>query len=91
MDKVERLVELLKRLNAGEDPERVKKEAQEFLAEISPAELASAEQKLVEAGLAPEELRHLCSAHLEMLEDKLEGIKANLKPGRRCLGFSMEI
>lgn len=74
-------MELLKRLNAGEDPVSVKKEAQEFLASIDPKELSIAEQKLIEAGLAPEDLRYLCSAHLEMLGDELEKMKANLRPG----------
>lgn len=80
MDKVNRLVGLLERLNAGENPEKVKMEAQEFLATIDPAELSSAEQKLIEAGLAPEDLRHLCSAHLEMVGDELEKMKADLEP-----------
>lgn len=44
-------------------------------------ELAYADQILIEAGLAPEELRHLCSAHLEMFEGELERIGADLKPG----------
>lgn len=80
MDKIDRLIQLLKRLNAGEDSAAVKAEAQEFLATITPTELSLAEQKLIEAGLDPEDLRHLCSAHMEMLGEELEGMKADLEP-----------
>ncbi len=81
MEKAQRLVELLKRLDAGEDPERVEEDAREFLAGVNPAELASAEQALIDSGVAPEELRRLCPAHLEVLGDKLGGMKARLRPG----------
>ncbi|MDI6600892.1 MAG: DUF438 domain-containing protein [Thermoanaerobacteraceae bacterium] len=39
------------------------------------------EQKLVEEGMNPEELRDLCSVHMEMLSGKLEGFKARLEAG----------
>ena len=90
MDKIDKLAELLKRLNAGENPKNVKEEAQEFLASISSEELMVAEQRLVEAGLAPEDLRHLCSAHMEMLGDELSKMKARLKPGHVIHTFVTE-
>lgn len=80
MNRIEKLTELLERLNASEDPARVKREAQEFLASIDPKELSFAEQKLIEAGLAPEDLHHLCSAHMEMLGDEVERMKEGLEP-----------
>lgn len=80
-EKINQLTNLLKRLNSGEDPLKVKKEAQGFLASVEPSELSMAEQKLLDAGLKPEDLRHLCSAHLEMLGDEVDQMKANLKPG----------
>lgn len=79
MNKIERLTQLLKCLNAGEDPARVKKETQEFLASIDPKELSLAEQKLIDAGLAPEDLRHLCAAHMEMVGDEVERMKGDPK------------
>lgn len=80
MNRIEKLTELLERLNAGEDPASVKKEAQELLASIDPKELSLAEQRLMEAGLAPEDLRHLCAAHMEMLGDEVERMKEELEP-----------
>lgn len=81
MDNIEKLTELLKRINTGEDPAKVKEEAKQYLATIDPTDLSLAEQKLIEAGLAPEDLRHLCVAHMEMLGDELEKMKTNLIPG----------
>lgn len=80
MNKIDKLVGLLKRLNSGEDPESIREEVKEFLASIDPKDLSLAEQKLIEAGLAPEDLRHLCSAHMEMFAGELERMKAKLKP-----------
>ena len=80
-EKIDKLTDVLKRLNAGERPDSVKHEAMEFLASVDPTELSIAEQKLIEAGLAPEDLRHLCSIHMEMLKGELEKIKGNLEPG----------
>lgn len=80
-NKIDELTNLLKRLNSGEDPERVKAEAQAFLSTVKPEEISIAEQKLIDAGLAPEDLRNLCSAHMEMLSGEVEKMKAKLKPG----------
>lgn len=78
---VERLADILRRLNAGEDPAAIREEAREFLATINTADLSAAEQKLIDAGLAPEDLRHLCSVHMEVLGDQLGQLKARLCPG----------
>lgn len=81
MDKIDKLVEILERLNAGESPDAVRSEAQEFLAQIDPTELSIAEQKLIQAGMAPEDLRHLCSLHMEMLKGELEKMTSRLEAG----------
>ncbi len=81
MNKVDKLTEILQRLNAGEEPGMVRQEAQQFLATIDATDLSFAEQKLIEAGLKPEDLRHLCSIHMEMLRDKAEELKRSLSPG----------
>lgn len=89
-NKINQLSSILKRLNAGESPQRVKKETQDFLASVSPEELATAEQQLVEAGLAPEDLRHLCSAHMEMMGGELAAMKAKLPLGHVIYTFVIE-
>ena len=81
MDKTDTLVQLLERLNSGENPQTVKEEAQEFLSTLKAEDLSFAEQKLLEAGLAPEDLRHLCSIHMEMLKDEVTKMTAKLEKG----------
>lgn len=81
MYKTDKLTEIVSRLNAGEDPASVKEEAQELLASIPPEELPFAEEKLIEAGLSPDALKHLCSVHMGMHNDEAGRIKAGLAPG----------
>lgn len=70
-EKIKQLARLLKKLNSGQITEELKQEAKEFLSDLNPAELSMAEQELIKAGLKPEDLRHLCSAHIEMLQGGL--------------------
>lgn len=81
MSKVDRLTGILQRLNAGEEPARVREEAQEFLASIDAKDLSFAEQKLIEAGLKPEDLRHLCAIHMEVVKGEAGKLKKSLYPG----------
>jgi hypothetical protein len=81
MENFGKLTQILERLNSGEDREEVKYEAQQFLASISPEDLTFAEHELVAAGLQPEDLRHLCSVHMGMLEGEVDRLKASLAPG----------
>lgn len=79
--KINQLTTLLKRLNAGENVNAVRKEAKEFLATVDAADLSFAEQQLIDAGLEPEDLRHLCSVHMEMMSGEVDKMKATLKEG----------
>jgi DUF438 domain-containing protein len=81
MDKTEQLTNVLKRLNAGEDPGRVKAEAKELLATMGADDLAIAEQNLMDEGLSVEDLQGLCPIHLEVLGEQLERLRASLPPG----------
>ena len=80
-EKIQQLTDILKRLNAGENSAGIKQEAKDFLSTVDPVQLSAAEQKLIDAGLAPEDLRHLCSAHLELLDDNVGKMKSALRPG----------
>ena len=79
-EKIQQLTNLLKKLNSNGITPALKQAAKEFLTDLNPAELSLAEQELIQAGLKPEDLRHLCSAHLEILKDGLSE-KANLPVG----------
>lgn len=81
MNKTQQLTDILKRLNAGEDPDRVKAEAKELLAQIDPDDLALAEQNLIEEGLSVEDVQGLCPIHLEVLGEQLQQMRARLPKG----------
>jgi uncharacterized protein len=81
MDKVQELTKILKRLNRGETPEKVKAEAREFLATVDAKDLSIAEQNLVDEGLSPADLQKLCDIHLELLSDHVGAMKDKLPPG----------
>jgi uncharacterized protein len=78
MDKISTLTRILERLDSGEDPTKLKAEAQMFLHTIEPRDLAVAEQTLVENGLDPTELQKLCPLHMELLDDQASKLKALL-------------
>ncbi|MGL5617013.1 MAG: DUF438 domain-containing protein [Sarcina sp.] len=80
-NKVNRLKELLKKLNEGNVSEELKNETLEVVKTISPLELSLAEQKLIDEGMNPTDLRHLCDIHMEVLKDELEKLKANIIKG----------
>ena len=79
-EKIQQLTNLLKKLNSNGITPALKQEAKEFLTDLNPAELSMAEQELIKVDLKPEDLRHLCNAHLEILKDGLPQ-KANLPVG----------
>ncbi|MGD1995744.1 MAG: DUF438 domain-containing protein [Anaerolineae bacterium] len=80
-NRVEELTEVLRRLTGGEDPEQVKKEAEGIVREITPQELSLAEQQLIQEGVDPQELRHLCEVHLRVLSEEVHRFRASLPKG----------
>jgi DUF438 domain-containing protein len=78
MDKIEKLTEILQKLNSGEISDSLKKEALEMVAKIDPVELSLAEQSLIEKGTKPEDLRNLCEIHMEVLKDELDNLKVKI-------------
>lgn len=80
-NKIENLTRVLKKLNEeGATPE-LRNEASKIVSEINPLELSVAEQRLVEEGMNPQDLRHLCTIHMEVLKGELEKIKTRIEPG----------
>lgn len=79
--KIKELKQVLKRVNSGEDIQKVKEETRDFLASIEPYDLAMAEQELMKSGVKHSDLKQLCSLHLEVLDDPSRKKKTALKPG----------
>lgn len=83
MDKkrIEKLTEVLERLNTQGVTEELRNEALDIVSNIDPIELSIAEQKLIEKGMNPQDLRHLCDIHMEVLKDELDKVKTRIQPG----------
>lgn len=79
--KIEKLTRVLQRLNEEGVTESLRKEALDIVSNISPIELSVAEQNLIENGMEPQDLRHLCDIHMEVLKDELDKIKTKIEPG----------
>jgi uncharacterized protein len=80
MERIDNLVELLQKLNSGEITPELRQQALKMVSNIDPLELSLAEQKLIETGTKPEDLRHLCDIHMEVLKDELDKLKVGLTP-----------
>lgn len=76
-----KLTEVLKRLNTEGVTEESRKEALDIVANIDPIELSIAEQRLIEEGMNPQDLRHLCDIHMEVLSDELVKLRKKIEPG----------
>lgn len=79
--KIKELTDVLERLNRHGVSDELRKEALEIVSDINPIELSIAEQNLIEKGMNPQDLRHLCDIHMEVLKDELDKIKTKIKPG----------
>jgi len=68
-EKISKLKNLLKRAEE-EDPEDIKSEAKDFLKNMDETDLMVAEQGLIDDGMKPSDMRHLCTAHLELMREQ---------------------
>lgn len=99
--KINKLTEVLEKLNKNGVTEDLRKEALDIVSNINPVELSIAEQNLIEKGMNPEDLRHLCDIHMEVLKGELDKIKTKIEPGHvintlisehdKILGFLTEL
>jgi DUF438 domain-containing protein len=75
------LKDMIKRLHDGENFEDVKREFGEMAKNVTQADIARAEQELVEDGMELEEIQKLCEVHLSLFKDTLEDQVAIAPPG----------
>ncbi|MDY6011360.1 DUF438 domain-containing protein [Clostridium sp.] len=80
-ERIDELTNVLRKLNTANISPELRREALEIVKNIDPVELSIAEQKLVDEGMNPNDLRHLCDIHMEVLKDELEKIKNSLEVG----------
>ncbi|HKL86238.1 MAG TPA: DUF438 domain-containing protein [Treponemataceae bacterium] len=70
------LKEIIRTLNTAKDHDKAKKEMKKrfasLLKDISPEEIAEAEQSLISEGMAVSEVQKLCEIHVDAFEDSLK-------------------
>lgn len=86
---IEKLSIVLKKLNEGVT-EDTRREALKIVSNIDPIELSIAEQRLIEQGMNPQELRNLCDIHMEVLSDELVKLQKKIEPGHLLDTFIIE-
>ncbi len=79
--KIQELKEVLKNLNKVGINDEIRKEALDLVKDIDAIDLSIAEQQLIEEGMEPQDLRHLCDVHMEVLKDELSKIKTKISKG----------
>ncbi len=72
---------IIEDLHAGGDPEELRTRFADVIADISPGELAQVEQSLIDDGLPEEEVKNLCSLHVEVFKDGLDKGDVPSMPG----------
>lgn len=89
MDRKEVLKSILKRIHAGENPEKVKEEFKELLKNVSEAEIVRVEEELINEGISREEVHKLCEVHLQLFKEGLES-KEHIAPEGHPIFILME-
>jgi len=77
--KKEKLKEMLKKLQEGEDELRLKEEFKDLLRSISPLEIPLIEQELVKEGISPREIARMCDIHVEIFRESVKGAEKEIR------------
>ena len=84
MEKSMQLAQILRRVQQGEDPMKVRYEARELLATLRLRDVTAAEKYLLESGISFDQLRSLVYAFASILGDQFALLRANL-PGSHII------
>lgn len=80
-ERINMLTDFLRKINKEGITKELREEGLDIVKSIDPLELSIAEQNLIDDGMEPSELRHLCDIHMEILKDELEKLKSNISRG----------
>lgn len=81
LGKKETLKNIIKRLHAGADPEKIKEEFKELIKGIESADIAKIEEELIKEGMPQEEIHKLCDVHIAIFKESIEKEKILAPPG----------
>ncbi len=89
---VEKLTNLLMRINKGEDPQILRKEANQMVTNLAPKDIASAENRLLDCGFSPKLVHQLSATFLLMglFETRKGDLRKYLSPGHLVFQISTE-
>jgi len=90
-ERTEILKGIIEDLHAGADIEGLKQRFAELIKDVEATEIARMEQRLVEEGMPPEQIKKLCDVHVEVFRESLERQKApDAQPGHPVHTFRAE-
>jgi PAS domain S-box-containing protein len=75
------LKELIKALHAGARLEDVKEKFRQISEDLTPLDISTVEQELIEEGMPAEEVRKFCDVHLAVFKESLEKPRSEVPPG----------
>lgn len=80
-DRKKAIKDMIRRLHAGEDPDRLKGEFKDALEGLDEEDIVRIEEELIKDGMPPEEVQKLCSIHIKVFEESMQKDKALAPPG----------
>jgi len=75
------LIEMIERLEAGEEPWKLKEEFKGFLSGVTAKELSMLEQELIQEGISREKLHRLCDIHIVLFKEQVGSSEIEVEEG----------
>jgi DUF438 domain-containing protein len=88
--RIETLKEIIKNLHDGADPESVKEEFGDLLADVGVSEIAAMENSLMSEGMPQEEIQRMCDVHAAVLGGATPHGPADVPAGHPVHTFRLE-
>ncbi|NPD88502.1 MAG: DUF438 domain-containing protein [Asgard group archaeon] len=88
-DNKEMMKSLIKKLHAGENPDKVREEFKDLIRGLSPLQISVAEEQLIKEGMPAEEIHHMCDVHLAVMQETITE-DMNLAPDGHPVNILMQ-
>jgi len=75
------LIDMLERLEAGEEPWKLKEKFKGFLSGVTAKELSMLEQELIQEGISREKLHRLCDIHIVLFKEQVGSSEIEVEEG----------
>jgi DUF438 domain-containing protein len=80
---------LIKKLHAGENPDKIREEFKELIRGLTPLQISNAEEQLIKEGMPAEEIHHMCDVHLAVMHETIKE-DMNLAPEGHPVNILMQ-